>query len=64
MEKKVLYISADVLNQSSRALIANQLPRSVEMTDAAKAYLVSGRLPGRTGRRYVFMGFKFGPSLP
>ncbi|NNN22676.1 MAG: hypothetical protein HKL80_11830 [Acidimicrobiales bacterium] len=60
-----LLVNADILNPSSRALIANQLPRTrVEMTDAAKAYFSSGQLPGRSGRKYQLAGIRFGSSYP
>jgi len=39
-----------------------QVAASVPMTNVAKTFLRSGRLPGRWGLRYHFVGWRFGPT--
>lgn len=56
----VLYIKIEYLNRDARSLIGNQLRPNIEIGKAAQSYLVTVRLPGRSGRRFQIAGFRFG----
>jgi hypothetical protein len=55
-----LRITVGKFDAQARQVLGSQIPSTAEVTPAASGFLQSGNLPGKWGKRFQFLGKRFG----